>query len=48
MITMNYCVQIDKDNYTIMEGEVEWLEQNLGSRSTMIASMTTEMHVCMN
>jgi hypothetical protein len=26
---MNYWVQIDEDNYTIMEGEVEWLEQIL-------------------
>jgi hypothetical protein len=48
MIMMNYWVQIDEDNYTIMEGEVEWLEQNLGSKSTRIAIMTMKMHVCMD
>jgi hypothetical protein len=30
MIMMDYWVQIDEDNYTNMEGEVEQLEQNLG------------------
>jgi hypothetical protein len=29
MIMMNYYVQIDKDNYIIMEGDVQLLEQNL-------------------
>jgi hypothetical protein len=45
---MNYWVQIDEDNYIIMEEEIEWLEHNLDSRSTRIANMTIKMHVYMN
>jgi hypothetical protein len=42
---MKYWVQIDEDNYTILDGEVEWLEQNPSRRSTRITSMTIKMHV---
>jgi hypothetical protein len=45
---MNYWVQIDEDNYTILDGQVEWLEQNPSGRSTRIASMTMKIHVCMD
>jgi hypothetical protein len=42
---MNYWMQIDEDNYTIMEREVEQLDQNLDWRPTRIASMALKMHV---
>jgi hypothetical protein len=36
MIMMNYYVQIDKDNYIIMEGDVQLLEQNLYWQESLV------------
>jgi hypothetical protein len=33
---MNYYVQIDKDNYIIMEGDVQLLEQNLYWQESLV------------
>jgi hypothetical protein len=33
---MNYYVQIDKDNYIIMEGDVQLLEQNLYGQESLV------------